>query len=713
MADYAVNIVLRAQDEATPIVRRLVAETKKIRSVRGGGTTAAGGRDRGIMDDFNASQHRAAARLAGASANIGRLSGMARSAIGAPLELAMNFEQAMTEVRAVTSDATIGNNFDLLSEKARQLGRDTEFTASEVASGLKYMGIAGWETSKQLATLSPMLDAATVSGLDLGRTSDVITDVMGGFGLVAGRMRNGVDEARFAVDTMVATTLNANTNLDQLAEGLFKVGPLAAKVGVDFNEVNALLGVLANAGIKGSEGGTALRNMMLSLSGKPSKDMRQLLRQLGLNSKELRAELGRNGIAGAMGLLQEQMKDMPPEMQLFASNVLFGRRTAVSATNILGKMGTELVDLKGKLDESAGASAKAAAEFRSTHKSGATQLKSAIEDLGITIGDELTPVVGPMIEDAKSATKAFAAWAKEHPELIKQVGSAAIKLAALGTVLSPLLLAASSLTSVLALGSYGFKLFGGSAKLARGALGGLRKVAATTGPAVGDLIGSRAGFLGVLGAAAAAGAAGYAFGSWADDTFHLSDQMAGLNTEMSIHNELLEKNISLQVGLSKRGGSAALGSLTEQERAQLEGAKKRKEALSAELADNSGDFGSMMLGSDKTLFGMNVGLRGSDAIGAEIQQQQAIIDRINAAGIEREQRAKAQGLGVDTSDPRIMQSGGAPEQALIKAAEALAAAAERKGKLELTVRGDGAKVGKIESGDMELSVETAAYTGAL
>src|SRR5690606_17571082 len=153
-------------------------------------------------------------------------------------------------------------------------------------------------------------------------------------------------------------------------------------------------------------------------------------------------------------------------------------------------------------------------------------------------------------------------------------------------------------------------------------------------------IGSRAGLVGLLGGAAAAAAMGYAFGSWADDTFEISDQLSGLNTEMSIHNELQREGLAIQIGLSKVRGAALLGSLTEQERKDLDSAKRRKEQLSAELAENEDDWGSIALGHDKTLFGLDVGLRGSDAINADIQRQQQIIDRINAAGIAREQRAE-------------------------------------------------------------------------
>lgn len=757
MADYAVNIVLKAQDEATATIRKLIAETRKIRSVSGmsgmggmGARAGSGGRGGFVLDpssgmivpiaagrgrggrgpgrkprsgdiggffqDWDFDMGRVAANLGGASANISRLTDMTKTAVGTPLELAMNFEQAMFEVRAVTSDAAIGSNFDALTAKARQLGRDTEFTASQVASALKYMGMAGFDTNTQLATLSPLLDAATISGDDLGQVSDVVTDVMGGFGLSA-------DDARMAVDSMTATTLNANTNLMQLGRGLFKVGPLAKKVGVDIHEVNAMLGVLASAGIKGAEGGTVLRNVLLGIAG-GTKDLNEEMQKAGLTAKEakavmdglnfpaLRKALSDGGIEAALGELDRRFKGLSPELQLFASQVIFGKRTAAGATEIISKLSTGYADLHAKVEDSSGASAKAAAEFRSTHKNSVTQLKSALEDLGITVGDELMPVIEPLIEDAKSMTKSFAAWAKENPELVRTLGKVAINVAVIGSVLAPVLLGLSSFTSLVTVGSFALKAFGGSAKIARVGLGGIGKMAATTGPQVSTLIGSRAGLVGLLGGAAAAAAMGYAFGSWADDTFEISDQLSGLNTEMSIHNELQREGLAIQIGLSKVRGAALLGSLTEQERKDLDSAKRRKEQLSAELAENEDDWGSIALGHDKTLFGLDVGLRGSDAINADIQRQQQIIDRINAAGIAREQRAEAQGLEVDPTDMRILRPDeGTQQAALLKAAEAMLAAAQEKSKVELTVRADGAKVTGVKSGSADVSVETGTLMG--
>lgn len=622
MADFDVNIVLRARDEARGVVRGLKGELAGLPG-------PLGGRGRGRADG----QLFRASNLASAASGVNQLTNMAKGALGTPLELAANFEQGMAEVRAVTSDALLADNFDALTKKARELGATTEFTAQEVASGLKFMGVAGFDTQKQLSTIAPLLDAATVSGADLGKVSDVVTDVMGGFGM-------GADEATRAVDSMVTTTLSANTNLLQLGRGLFKVAPLAKKAGIDINEVNAMLGVLANAGIKGAEGGTVMRNMLLSVTGKPTKDMRKALRQMGLDSAKLRKILDKDGLEGALAAINKQFHTLNPSQQLFAANVMFGRRTAAGATEVLSQLTGGYADLKTKLDASNGTAAETAKQFRSTAKASAKELKSALEETGIVVGEALLPVLRPMLEDAKEAARSFAEWAKKNPELVQTLGKILIGVVAVGSVLGPVLLTLSSLHSVIGLASGSGRVFAAVLKSQMVA----NMMTATTesvklGGSLKSLAGQPGGKLGIFGAATAAFAVGYAFGTWLDSTFGISDAISGINTEMSIHNQLLKEELGLQVGLSKFRGAAKLGSLTEGERKKLKAAQERKEALSKELADfeesqgfDATDLVSPVLAAQNFLDRKEK----REAITNRIQAAQAEIDRLNKTGRERE-----------------------------------------------------------------------------
>lgn len=584
-----------------------------------------------------------AANLATAATGVTQLTAVTRQAIGTPLRLAADFEQAITEVRAVTGDAQILENFDTLREKALEIGRATEFTAVEAAQGLKFLGVANRNTAESLESISPIMDAATVSGVALGRTSDLVTDVMGGFGLES-------DKTRSTVDTLITTTLNANTGLDALGRGLFKVGPLASKTGISLKEASTFMGVLANAGIKGGEGGTVLRNILLSVAGKPTKDMRRALRKLGFSSKELRKELGKSGLEGVTRLLAERTQSLSGPMQLFVSNILFGRRTAAGATEILSKLGTGYAELKTKVDASGGSSKKAAAEFRSTAQAAGKQLTSALTDAGITIGTKLLPVFLPLIADAKNAANAFSEWAGKNEEWVRTGGKILFWVTAIGTVLGPVLLTLSSLGSVVAIGGAAFGIMSTGIGLAV-------KTVTTLAPVAGKLVALLATPAGLV---ALAAGAGVAVGIWADETFHISDNLAGLNQEMIIHNQLLEAELGLQVGLSRIRGAALLSDLSEEEQVQLEAAKVEKERLGTQLAN----IGDLRQGPIDLRQGP-IDLTGGD-LEQGIRRQQAIIDKLQEVGLKRQEvRETAERFQPSTAAP----PGVAPGAGILPTAE--------------------------------------------
>src|SRR5690625_972363 len=143
----------------------------------------------------------------------------------------------------------------LLSEKAREMGASTKFSASESAEALSYMALAGWETEQMLAGIEPTLDLAAAAGMDLARTSDIVTDAMSMFAMEA-------EEAGRMADTLAAAASRTNTDVDQLGEALQYVGANAYAAGMDIEQTSAFLGVLSDNGIKGSRAGTTLNPML-------------------------------------------------------------------------------------------------------------------------------------------------------------------------------------------------------------------------------------------------------------------------------------------------------------------------------------------------------------------------------------------------------------------------------------------------------------------
>lgn len=186
-----------------------------------------------------------------------------------------DFEKEMSAVKAI-SGAT-GAEFDMLTEKARQMGADTKFSATESAQAFEYMAMAGWKTDDMMNGIEGVMNLAAASGEDLGRVSDIVTDALTAFGLKAS------DSAHFA-DVLAAAATSSNTNVGMMGDTFKYVAPLAGALKYDVEDVATAIGVMANSGVKGTEAGTSLRSIFTRLA-KPPKDAAKALDALGISIK--------------------------------------------------------------------------------------------------------------------------------------------------------------------------------------------------------------------------------------------------------------------------------------------------------------------------------------------------------------------------------------------------------------------------------------------
>lgn len=186
-----------------------------------------------------------------------------------------DFEKEMSAVKAI-SGAT-GAEFDMLTEKARQMGADTKFSATESAQAFEYMAMAGWKTDDMMNGIEGVMNLAAASGEDLGRVSDIVTDALTAFGLKAS------DSAHFA-DVLAAAATSSNTNVGMMGDTFKYVAPLAGALKYDVEDVATAIGVMANSGVKASEAGTSLRSIFTRLA-KPPKDAAKALDALGISIK--------------------------------------------------------------------------------------------------------------------------------------------------------------------------------------------------------------------------------------------------------------------------------------------------------------------------------------------------------------------------------------------------------------------------------------------
>ena len=196
----------------------------------------------------------------------------------AAVTTAANFESSMSQVQATmgitkdsmsTVDGQSVNTMDTLSELAKKMGSETAFSAKECADALNYLALAGYDTQQMCDTLPTVLNLAAAGDIDLASASDMVTDAMSALGM-------GVDESTKMVDQMAKTASSTNTSVAQLGEGILTIGATAKSIKGGTAELNTALGILANNGIKGAEGGTHLRNVILSLQNPTDKAAAQM-----------------------------------------------------------------------------------------------------------------------------------------------------------------------------------------------------------------------------------------------------------------------------------------------------------------------------------------------------------------------------------------------------------------------------------------------------
>ena len=194
---------------------------------------------------------------------------------GYAVKVGSDFESGMSKVQAI-SGAT-GEEIDKLTEKAKEMGAKTKFSASESAEAFQYMAMAGWKTEDMLNGIEGIMNLAAASGEELASVSDIVTDALTAFGLQA------KDSAHFA-DVLARASSNSNTNVGLMGETFKYVAPLAGSMKYSVEDTAVAIGLMANAGIKGSQAGTALRSMLTRLV-KPPKEAAVALDKLNVSAK--------------------------------------------------------------------------------------------------------------------------------------------------------------------------------------------------------------------------------------------------------------------------------------------------------------------------------------------------------------------------------------------------------------------------------------------
>lgn len=339
-----------------------------------------------------------------------------------------DFEAGMSQVQAI-SGAT-GEDLKALSDKAKEMGAVTKFSASESAEALKYMAMAGWDTQKMLDGLPGVMNLAAASGEDLGTVSDIVTDALTALGMKA-------EEAGHFADVLAQASSKSNTNVGMMGETFKYVAPLAGSLGYSCEDVATAIGLMANAGIKGSQAGTSLRSVLTRMA-KPTKESANAMQALGVEITN--ADGSMKPLYDVMTQLRQSFSGLTEDEKASYAAMLGGQEAMSGLLAIVNASDEDFNKLVEQINNADGAAEQMANTMQDNLSGQLTILKSTIEGISISFGEIMLPVVKAIV----SGLQSFATWLNNTSETTKRVIAV---IATVAATLGPALLIGSKLIS--------------------------------------------------------------------------------------------------------------------------------------------------------------------------------------------------------------------------------------------------------------------------
>lgn len=339
---------------------------------------------------------------------------------GLVTKINIDFDDSMRKVMA-TTNAT-ADELNKLKETAKQMGAQTRYSASESAEAMNYMALAGWKTEQIISGIPSVLNLAAASGENLARVSDIVTDGLTAFG-------KGADYSNRFTDILAATAANANTNVAMLGEAFKYAAPLAGSLGFEVEDTAHALGLMANAGIKGSQGGTALRSLMTRLV-KPTAESGSAMRELGISVEN--ADGTMKPLSDILVDLRSKLQNLSPAQQAMYSGMLAGQEALSGLLAIVNTGEEDFVKLGSALENADGTAQRMSDQMEGGLGGAMRSLASITESLMIQFGEILAPAMMKIVEVAQAVVGWFSSLSTTTKTVMVVIGALA---AAVGPVL--------------------------------------------------------------------------------------------------------------------------------------------------------------------------------------------------------------------------------------------------------------------------------------
>lgn len=341
------------------------------------------------------------------------------SVVRESIAIGIDFEQSVVNAVAKFPGAIERGSqaFKDLNKVARQVGKETVFTANQAAQGLEFLAMAGFNANQAIALLPQTVNLAVAANMDLARSTDIASDVLGQFNLITeDSVQLGKNLVRVN-DVLAKTVTTSNTNMEQLFESFIDAAPVAKSLGAEIETLSALTGIMASSGIKGSKSGTTLKNVFTRLIN-PAGQAATMISDLGVVTTDAKGNF--RDILDILGDFEKGLSKLGTAERLKALDEIFGRR-AIAGINVLLTEGTENIKkYRDELRDSAGASKRMADVIQSTVGASLKTLRSAAESVVISLFEIGKGTFQSSINGLTSIVRKVDDWIIANDKILKE-----------------------------------------------------------------------------------------------------------------------------------------------------------------------------------------------------------------------------------------------------------------------------------------------------
>lgn len=339
----------------------------------------------------------------------------------AAVSIGNNFEKQMSRVQAIAGST--GEELKKLTDQAIELGATTSFSASEAAEGMENLASAGFNTSEIMEAMPGLLDLAASSGADLATASEIAASAIRGFGLDA-------SEAGHVADVFAEAAAKTNAQTEDMGEAMKYVAPVAHTMGISLEETAAAIGIMSDAGIKGSQAGTSLRGALTRLT-KPTDKMVEVMENLGISFYDNEGKM--KSLTEIIKMLQDSTAGLSEEQQQYALTTLFGTESLSGMLSLIQRGPNELNDMTKSFENCDDAAANMADTMLNNTSGSIEEMSGALESLAIKVQQMLAPYI---TEAANKITELI----NKFMELPESTQKTILAITAIAAIVGPIIL---------------------------------------------------------------------------------------------------------------------------------------------------------------------------------------------------------------------------------------------------------------------------------